>query len=130
MALELRAAGVPAERIAVVPNALPVMAAFRDRVAARRMLGVPLEGFRVGWIGRFAWAKGLDVFVQALASVDRAPWTASIIGAGAAESRARSIVADRGIEDRVTWHGQLRQPRSTCAPSTCWSSAHALRGRR
>jgi glycosyltransferase involved in cell wall biosynthesis len=108
MALELRAAGVPAERIAVVPNALPVMAGFRDRIAARRMLGVPVEGFRVGWVGRFAWAKGLDVFVQALGSVDRAPWTASIIGAGAAESRARSIVADRGIEDRVTWHGQLQ----------------------
>ena len=49
-------------RNAVAPVAAPLAA--RE---ARRVLGLPDEGFALGWIGRLSFEKGPDLFLEALA---------------------------------------------------------------
>lgn len=100
-------AGVRQERIHLLPNAWAGGPPALDRAAARRALGVPLEGFRVGWVGRLTAEKGADVLVEAVARLGGAPVAVSVIGdgreRGVLERRAREL----GIAERITWHGVL-----------------------
>lgn len=103
----VRRDGVPENRIHVVPNACPESIGGLDRRAARRVLGLPGDGFVVGWVGRLIPAKGADVFLRALAMLNDFPLLASIVGDGierpGLEAHARSI----GLNGRITFHGSL-----------------------
>jgi len=97
-------AGVPPERIHVVPNAWRAGPTL-DRAAARRALGIAPEAFVVGWVGRLSREKGPDVLLEALRHVTDVPLVASVIGDGPERrplaARARSL----GLEGRLRWHG-------------------------
>lgn len=103
----VRSDGVPENRIYIVPNACPENIGRLDRRAARRALGLPGDGFVVGWVGRLISAKGADVFLKALAMLNDLPLLASVVGDGierpGLEARARSI----GLNGRVTFHGSV-----------------------
>jgi glycosyltransferase involved in cell wall biosynthesis len=100
-------AGVLRQRIHYVPNAWQTVAEPLGRDAARRLLDVPPDGFRIGWVGRTSREKGLDVFVDALAHLREVPVVASICGVGpelrAMQARARIL----GVHDRCSWHGEV-----------------------
>jgi glycosyltransferase involved in cell wall biosynthesis len=66
---QLRASGVPAQRLHIVPNALAAHSSPLGRDDARRALGLPAEGLLAGWVGRVSREKGIDVFIDALASI-------------------------------------------------------------
>jgi len=108
--LRLVQSGVPLERVHVVPNAWSRGAPALERADARRALGLPLDAFVVGWVGRLSPEKGPDVLLEALELVSDLPVCASFIGEGPArrqlEAHARRSHPDG--ESRVHWHGAVR----------------------
>jgi glycosyltransferase involved in cell wall biosynthesis len=103
----LAADGVPRGRLHVIQNAWDGAVALLERPAARRALGVPDEGFRVGWVGRMSREKGPDVILQALALLGDAPVELSMLGDGEERTRLQSRGEVLGVAARTTWHGTV-----------------------
>ncbi len=101
----LRAAGVRDDRLHVVQNAWPGEGDRCDRATARKRLGIELDRFQVGWVGRLTREKGADVLVDALQYLEDLPIHVSFIGDGA-ESPRLSAQGGRWAE-RITWHGSV-----------------------
>jgi glycosyltransferase involved in cell wall biosynthesis len=103
--------GVPPQRIHLVRNAWSggAGAATLSRAAARAALGIAAEGEgpRVGWIGRISQEKGPDVIVDAMARTEDPRIRLSMVGEGRAAAALRARAAASGLEDRVTWHGNV-----------------------
>lgn len=103
---ELRASGVPAQRLHVVPNALAVHPAPLSRTDARRALELPAEGLIAGWVGRVSREKGIDVFIDALASIQDRIIQAAILGDGP-ERTTESARAESIAPSRFLWLGSI-----------------------
>ncbi len=86
-------------RNAVAPN----LAAL-DRAASRTALGLPLEGFLVGYVGRISQEKGPDVFVEALALAGDAVHGV-FVGDGSKREAMQHLAEVRGIAHRVHFTG-------------------------
>jgi glycosyltransferase involved in cell wall biosynthesis len=102
----LRDAGVPPEKISLVPNAYQASATSLSREAARRALGLP-DATLIGWVGRLSFEKGLDVALEALARLDRSDAYLVVIGEGQEEPALRNLAQTLGIADRVLWRGAI-----------------------
>ncbi len=107
MADRLRVAGVPAERLWTLPNAWSPGPEPLERSAARAELGLPLDGFRIGWVGRLTAEKGADVLVEALPLVEDLPAAVSVIGDGRQQASLKQATWESGLGSRVTWHGAV-----------------------
>jgi glycosyltransferase involved in cell wall biosynthesis len=99
---ELLAAGVPAERMRRIPNAVDGDA-FRpagagERAAARERLGVGPDEPLAVYCGRMYDSKRLDVLLRAAAA---APVRVLIAGEGPAEPSLRALATELGLGDRV-----------------------------
>lgn len=103
-----RAAGIPRNRVHLIPNAWVGREAPADRTTARRALGIPDDVFSVGWVGRLSYEKGADIFLDALAQWHPPGVLASIIGDGAQCRSLKMQVAASGITGLVRWHGAHR----------------------
>jgi len=103
----LAGAGVSRNRLHVIQNAWDGAATFLDRSAARRALGVPAEGFRIGWVGRMSHEKGPDVMLEALALLGDLPVSLSMLGDGKGTVALRERGATLGVAARTTWHGTV-----------------------
>lgn len=103
---ELRAMGVPAERVAVVPCGVD-LGLFRPGPAVRRS-----PGTRVLSIGRLVPRKGVDTLVRALREV---PGAELVIAGGGAEDdeahRLRDLAAAYGLAGRVRVIGSVPRGR-------------------
>lgn len=104
--------GVRRNRVHLIQNAWDGTVAFVDRQAARQALGVPIEGIRIGWVGRISHEKGPDVVIDALALLSDARIALSIVGDGDARVAAEARAAALGIADRITWHGMVHEAAS------------------
>ncbi len=100
-------AGVPAERIHVVPNAWREAGSELGRAAARRALGLAPEGLVVGWVGRLSHEKGADVLLDALPHLDDVPCVASFIGDGSERRPLEERAGRLRLDGRVRWHGSV-----------------------
>lgn len=98
----LASRGVPERVLRTIVNAFRPAARLVPRPDARARLGVPVEGARIGWVGRYTIEKGADVLLAALAQLD-AP--ASLIGDG--RERAAIEALARPLAPRVTLHGAV-----------------------
>jgi glycosyltransferase involved in cell wall biosynthesis len=100
--------GVPAPRIEVVPNGVD-LARFRfdpvARLRTRRRLGLPLEAYVVGGVGRLAPGKRFDVLVRALARLPQDCWLL-LVGGGPEEHVLRRAAREAGVADRVLLTGE------------------------
>lgn len=103
---QLRAGGVPAERLHVVPNALSPHPSPLARNEAREALGLPQEGVLAGWVGRVSREKGIDVFIDALASITDPRIDAAILGDGP-ERAPESARAESLAPGRFRWLGSV-----------------------
>jgi glycosyltransferase involved in cell wall biosynthesis len=107
----LRAVGVRDERLRLIPNALDAGTGTLPRDAARRALGLPAGATPVlGWVGRLVAVKAADVFIDALAELATrvpGPWIASIVGDGPDRTALERRAAERGLGDRVRFHGEV-----------------------
>ena len=98
---------VPPYRIHLVQNAWHETTPPLDRAAARRALGLPKDGFVIGWVGRLSDEKGPDVLLEALAHLTDLPITVSLVGDGP-ERRSLTARAQRlGVDGLVRFHGSI-----------------------
>ncbi|MBX3096968.1 MAG: glycosyltransferase family 4 protein [Fimbriimonadaceae bacterium] len=89
---------------------VPVPIARPSKEEARRMLGVPNEGFVIGGVGRWARERGFDDLIDAMDVVNQTFPHATLIIAGAGEDAAllrrradaegRKVILRDGFDDR------------------------------
>ncbi|MFL5540194.1 MAG: glycosyltransferase [Longimicrobiaceae bacterium] len=103
----LAAAGVPAGRVRVIPNAWDGEPEPLEPVPARRRLGVDAGAFHVGWMGRMSREKGADVLLDAVALLADLPLVASLVGDGPERAALAARAARLGVAGRVRFHGAL-----------------------
>ena len=108
LAADLAAAGVPASRLHVVPNAWPAAEQPLSRERARQSLEVGQERFHVGWVGRLTPEKGADVLLAALPYLEDIPLAVSMVGDGRARHQLEARATRGGIAERVRWFGSVR----------------------
>lgn len=103
----LRSAGIPEARIALVPNASFGEGELLSRESARRRFDLPSSAEVVGWVGRLSREKGPDVFLEALARLERPGAVALIVGEGREADALRSLAVRLGIASRIRWAGRI-----------------------
>jgi glycosyltransferase involved in cell wall biosynthesis len=86
-----------AARIVVIPNGTTTPV-----VPPRPTVNGPL---RIGYIGRLAAPKGLDILLEALADVDATTWSLDVWGDGELGVDWRALAARRLAAAHVRWHG-------------------------
>ena len=103
----------PADRIKVIPCGVDVDL-FRpvDRSEAKQKLGFGEDGV-VLFVGRLDPLKGVDILMRAVAQLERADTTRTIIvGGGEADAemtRLRALCDELGIAERVSFLGRMAQ---------------------
>jgi len=107
LADRLARAGVPGSRIHTVHNAWREIAPPLQREAARRALGIPRDGFVVGWVGRLSHEKGPDVLLEALPHLSDIPLAVSVLGTGAQQAALQARARELGLNGRIRWHGVI-----------------------
>ena len=133
---EMRAAGVPGERIRLLPHGVDLErfrpAAPDERRALRQACGLP-EGVLAVYSGRLLRGKGLETLVDAMGSpavAGKLKLVAARLGRGPARRGARAPAS--GERARPRGERDLRGPRperarTTCAPATCSCSRRSSR---
>lgn len=104
---QLVQAGIPEDTVRLVPNGWSGEEPEATRAEARRELGLPADGFVVGWVGRLSREKAPDVLLEALERLRFVPWTASIVGAGPRAPALRRRAEGMGLSHRIRWHGEV-----------------------
>ena len=102
-------AGVARARLHVVPNVWRRFSPALERNVARDALGLPREGFVVGWVGRLSAEKGPDVLLDALPALNSLPLTVGIIGEGVEQQALleRAARLGGGSAERIRWLGAV-----------------------
>ncbi len=72
-------------------------------------LGIKEETKLIGFAGRLAYQKGLDVLLEAIASLTDLDYVLWIAGVGEEENHLRKLAADLGIDERVIFAGYRRE---------------------
>lgn len=103
----LRRSGVRADHVHMVINGWLPGAPPLPRDDARRALGLPLDAFVVGWVGRLSAEKGPDVFTRALPPLRDLPLQAAVLGDGVERARLVELAARLGVAPRMRWHGAV-----------------------
>lgn len=103
-----------ADKVAVIPCGVDVEL-FRpvDRDEARRKLGLGDDGV-VLFVGRLEPLKGLDILLRAVAQLERADTTRTVIVGGdlqadAEAARLKALCSELGITERVSFLGRTAQ---------------------
>lgn len=101
--------GIPADKIALIQNALIVEDYRPDRSdrAVRAEWGIPDHHKVIGKIGRLSPEKRQDLFLRAASELLRRDRNISfaLIGIGPEEERLRALAAELGIADHVVFAG-------------------------
>jgi glycosyltransferase involved in cell wall biosynthesis len=116
---EMLAAGVPGERIALVPHGVDTER-FRpadpgERARLRERLGLP-DGVLAAWTGRLLRGKGLETLLEAFGRVagDVKGLRLLLVGAGggqalSVEDELKRRAGEAGLGERVVFAGRLEQ---------------------
>jgi glycosyltransferase involved in cell wall biosynthesis len=107
MTTQLARAGVPAERLHVIPNAWAPGEPALERAAARTSLGIAEGEWTIGFVGRLSREKGADVLVDALTHLRDLPVQLSVLGDGADAPVLRQRAQELSVAERVRWHGAV-----------------------
>ncbi len=105
--LHARKLGIPDTRLHVVPNGLGPLPE-PERAAVRKEMGLPDDAFAIGYVGRLAPQKRLELLLSAFAlTLDHAPHARLVIVGSGPDRGALEALADQlGIADRVLFYGQ------------------------
>ena len=125
IAARLRAWGVPARRITVLPKAVDA-AEFRFdpglRTPARARLGVGPDVPVVGCVGRLDPDKRFDLLIRAIAQVPDA--VLLLVGDGPARAALEQLAVIEGVSDRVLFAGAVTHPREMLCAMDVYASPH------
>lgn len=104
------ALGIPPEKVALVPNGVDLHAFRPQRSGARfrRTLQIPEAAFLVGFVGRFSFEKGPDMFVQMAQHIHRQRPDVHfvMVGDGPLRQELASQVQTAGLEDHLHLAGE------------------------
>ena len=100
IAATLRANGVGADRVQMIPNGVDESFHPADREAARLQLGLPSDVTILLFVGMLVPVKGLDVLLTALARV-QTPCHCVLVGDGEERQALARQAIELGIEERV-----------------------------
>ena len=75
--------------------------------AARAALGLSLEVFHIGWVGRISREKGADILIEALPALTDIKLHVTLIGNGVERATLEHRVNELKLEDRVSFHGEV-----------------------
>ncbi len=108
LAAQLEVMGVPADRIATIPNAWrPPTIPPLERAAARAALGLEGDGPMLGWVGRLSRVKGADIALDAFALMRNRQARLVLVGdgpeRGVLEAQARAL----GFGPQVRFVGMM-----------------------
>ncbi|MFJ1705700.1 glycosyltransferase [Kitasatospora sp. NPDC088346] len=122
----LQAWGIPERKIRTIPNGIDAAhfsmseqeRAFAAR-AVREELGIPLDAYVVGGVGRLVPGKRFDVLIDALAQMPetpggRVPWLL-LVGDGASRGTLQQQAAELGVVDRTVFAGERADVRRLLA---------------
>jgi glycosyltransferase involved in cell wall biosynthesis len=115
---ELLAAGVPVEKVALIPHGVDTArfhpASADERRAARARLGLPADACVIAFTGRLLRGKGLEDLLTAFAKVAGDVPSAHLLIVGSGAGQALSVEDDlratalrAGLSARVTFTGRL-----------------------
>ena len=113
---EMLAAGIPGERILLLPHGVDTdrfsPATVEEKLALRRELGLP-EGVLAVYSGRLLRGKGLETLLDAFASIAERAVGLGLVLVGSGEGQALSVedelrrrVTERGLGTRVVFAGR------------------------
>jgi glycosyltransferase involved in cell wall biosynthesis len=110
LAGRVTAAGVPRERIHVIPNGINEQAFARlpDRESAKRRLGLA-QRFVLGFVGFMRDWHGLDRVLRFMKGQSRADLHALFVGDGPDRARLERIAVELGLASRLTITGVLQR---------------------
>jgi glycosyltransferase involved in cell wall biosynthesis len=94
-----------ADRIVVIPNGTPVPPTVARTTQERPARPVADRPLRIGYLGRLADPKGLDILLEALTGIDAGAWSLDIWGEGVRAADWRSLAARILPGAAVQWHG-------------------------
>lgn len=89
---------VPAQPIDVIPNGIETLPRKRPSPAAG-------DGIRILTVSRLIERKGLDTLIEAVAEIPDTAVKLDIAGEGPSHARLERLARERGIGDRVRFHG-------------------------
>ncbi len=106
IAARLVSFGVPQDRVQVLARGVDrERFSPGDRDAAKRALGFDAGTPLLLWVGRMVEVKGLDVLLEALATIAHRPWQLALVGDGPLRSSLEATVARVGLSGRVRFVG-------------------------
>lgn len=114
MRARILARGVDAERVHVIPNAVPdaYLEPVPSRAEARATLGIDPLAPVLGVAGTLNAYEGLDTVIEAMALVADPRLVFLVVGAGPDRDRLEALAARTGVDVRFTGrvpHGQVRR---------------------
>jgi len=109
METQLLAAGIPADRLHVIPDAVPYSPPLLFRSRAREALGLPADRWMIGWIGELRHDEGLDLLLDALALLPDRGFGVAILGDGPERSRLARQARTLGVDQALTWCGSITE---------------------
>jgi len=124
----LEQAGVPAKRITVIPNGLPVPQSSPSQAAARAKLGLPADTYIIGSLGRLVEHKGIQDLVSAVARLDQAD---GVMLAVAGDGPYRSTLeqqASTQLSGRAKFLGRIQEPADLYAACDVFALPSHLEG--
>ena len=106
IAEKLALVGVPQSKIKVVTNGVDRRFRPGDRAEARQELALPAEGIIVLFVGLIVPVKGLEILVDALASVSGEKPLCLLVGEGPQKTELQRAAKERGLCEYWRFVGQ------------------------
>jgi glycosyltransferase involved in cell wall biosynthesis len=97
--------GPAGRRARLIPNAWPDWGRALPRTEARQALGLPVEGFVVGWAARMIPVKGGDVFLEAIDRLEKFDGQIAIVGDGPSREALEQQASTLRRRDQIHFLG-------------------------
>ena len=95
--------------VEVMDNGSDLVADYPDQffTDARKSLGIKPDEFVMLFVGQHIWEKNPRLVIEALARMTDVPFKMYFIGRGYAEQDMRNLVSRLGLDDKVTFTGNI-----------------------
>lgn len=95
--------------VEVMDNGSDLVADYPEKcfVDARNALGIKPEEFVLLFVGQHIWEKNPRLIIESLANMGDVPFRMFFVGTGYAAEDMKSLVSEKGLDDKVTFVGNI-----------------------
>lgn len=101
---------VPPKRLVYIPNGIDLERFQPGHSDIRERLGFTQEQVLFGYVGHLRAEKNLPLLIEAFAAANLDQGRLILVGEGPVRSQLETLIASRGIEDRVVMVGAISDP--------------------